>query len=175
MLRLMRVRWYAPGEGSDAPVDRLIDEAESLVSVGVRQLSVRQGTNAMSFARGCEDLKATAQVEVGEELFRRIVESEGKAVLKAAKEEQLELDWSASQCLAKRPDGSEVSRIYASSDGVMVASITDQEKQNRRQKVKEKRAALPRTERRELKPLRPVKAGTDQRYKQLYLTALFDQ
>lgn len=87
-----RRRWSGGLEGSDCPVDRLIDETQSGVSVGVRQLCCREGTQARSFARGRENLKHAAQLETGEELFRQIAESEGKAVLQASDCEQLQLD-----------------------------------------------------------------------------------
>jgi len=35
-----RVRYHAPGEGSDSPIDRLVDAMESSVSVGMRELAV---------------------------------------------------------------------------------------------------------------------------------------
>jgi len=75
-------------------VDQLLDDTEAAVSVGVRQLCCREGTQARSFARGRENLRHAAQLNLGEELFRQVVESEGQAVLKASESEQLELDWS---------------------------------------------------------------------------------
>ena len=87
--------------------------------MGVRQLCVREGSNARSFDRGRENLKHAAQVTVGEEQFRLLVESEGKAVLKASNNDQLELDWSAAQCKTTTPEGKQTTRIYVSADGVM--------------------------------------------------------
>ena len=63
-------------------MDRLLDDTEAAVSVGVRQLCCREGGNARSFARGRENLKHAAQIDVGEELFRQVVENEGKGVLR---------------------------------------------------------------------------------------------
>ena len=102
-----RRRWSGGNAGSDCPVDKLVDETETAVSVGVRQLCCREGTQARSFARGRENLKHAAQLDAGEELFRQIVESEGKAVLQAAESGQLELDWSGAQCVAQTPAGPE--------------------------------------------------------------------
>jgi hypothetical protein len=174
-IRTVRRRWAGGAEGSDCPVDRLVDTAEQTVSVGVRQLVCREGTSARSFARGRENLQQAAQIETGEELFRQLVESEGKAVLKASGTEQLELDWSAAQCKVKTPSGQETSRIYISADGVLVPTITEQEKQKRRAKVLDKRATMTRKQRRRLRRLGAAKKGTDQRYKQVYVTILFDQ
>lgn len=174
-ISLSRTRWFASSEGSDCPVDRLVDETEAMVSVGVRQLCCREGTNARSFARGRENLKHAAQIDLGEELFRQVVESEGKAVLKASGEEQLELDWSASSCAASTPQGEPTTRMYVSADGVLVPTITDAEKQKRRAGVVARRGRMPRSRRRGLRRLGAVKKGTDQRYKQMYLTSFYDQ
>ncbi len=50
-----------------------MDQTEAAVSVGVRQLCVREGSNARSFDRGRDNLKHAAQVTVGEEQFRVLV------------------------------------------------------------------------------------------------------
>ena len=157
------------------PVDRLVDETESAVSVGVRQLCCREGTQARSFARGRENLKHAAQLQVGEELFRQIVESEGRAILKASELEQLELDWSASQCVAQTPQGQTTTRLYASSDGVLAPVTTQAEKDQRRLTVKKWRKQTPRKKRGKLKRLPAVKKASDQRYKQIYVSVLYDQ
>src|SRR5699024_5064163 len=140
------------------PVDRLVDETESAVSVGVRQLCCLEGGNARSFERGRGNLKHLAHIDCGHELFRQIVESEGKAVLKASSQEQLELDWSASQCRTQAPDGRSVSRMYVSADGVLVPTTTQAEKDKRRATVRRKRQAMKPGRRRGLRRLGPVKA-----------------
>jgi hypothetical protein len=156
-------------------MDRLLDETEATVSVGVRQLCCREGTNARSFARGRENLQHAAQIEMGEELFRLLVESEGKAVLKASAQEQLELDWSASQCKVQTPAGQETTRIYVSADGVMVPTTTRAEKARRRATVLARRSRMPRKQRGRLARLGAVKKGSNQGYKQVYLTSFYDQ
>ena len=156
-------------------MDRLVDETESAVSVGVRQLCCREGTQARSFARGRENLQHAAQLRVGEELFRQIVESEGKAVLRAGESEQLELDWSGQECRATTPQGQATTRLYASADGVLVPTITQAEKDKRRARVKQWRKDTPRRKRGKLQRLAAVKPGSDQRYKQIYVTIFYDQ
>jgi len=156
-------------------VDRLLDVAESAVSVGVRELCCREGTDSRSFARAAENLAKTAQLQVSEETLRQVVESEGKAVLRAAEEEQLEIDWSAGKCNATTPTGEQVSRLYASADGVLVPTTTAQEKHKRRATTVARRKQMPKAKRRRLRKLLTMKRGTDQRYKQIYLTAFYDQ
>lgn len=156
-------------------MDALVDEAQSAVSVGARQLCCREATQARSFARGRDNLKHVAQLPMGEETFRQIVESEGKAILKAGESEQLELDWSAKDCLAITPAGQSTTRVYASSDGVLVPAVTQAEKDKRRATVKKRRKQTPRSRRGKLKRLPAVRKGSDQRYKQVYVSILYDQ
>jgi hypothetical protein len=156
-------------------VDRLLDAAEANLSVGVRELCCRLGVSGRSFARSTENLKAAAQICMSEELLRGIVEGEAKAVLAASGSEQLELDWSAKDCLTTNPAGEKVSRIYASADGVLIPATTAAEKQKRRATTLKTRAKMPARLVEKLGPLGPVKKGSDQRYKQVYVTILYDQ
>ena len=174
-IELSRRRFGDKEQGSEHPTDRLVDETETAVSVGVRQLCVREGTNARSFDRGRENLKHAAQIVVGEEQFRLLVESEGKAVLKASNNDQLELDWSAAQCKTTTPDGKETTRVYVSADGLIAPTTTQQEKDKRRATTVQKRRKMPPEKRKKLKPLAAVKKGSDQRYKQIYVTCIYDQ
>lgn len=145
------------------------------MSVGVRELCCRLGIAGRSFARSVENLYQAARIRISEELLRNVVESEGQAVLKASAQEQLELDWSGADCKAQTPWGQEVSRMYVSADGVLVPTTTEAEKQKRRATVLGRRAQMSREQRRRLCPLGPVKKGTDQRYKQVYVTIFYDQ
>jgi len=182
-VELRRRRFGDKQQGSECPVDRLVDETESAVSVGARQLCCREGGNARSFARGRENLKHAAHIDCGEELFRQIVEGEGRMILKASDQEQLELDWSASDCKTQTadraspsaPEGRQVSRMYVSADGVLVPTTTQTEKDKRRATVLKKRGNLPPQRRRRLGKLKAVKKGSDQRYKQIYVTCFYDQ
>lgn len=145
------------------------------MSVGVREMVCRLGIAGGSFERSARNLKHAAQVQISQEYYRQIVESDGQAVLLAQDADQLELDWSASDCKTKTPQGQEVSRVYASGDGVMVPVTTRAEKLKRRATVLKRRKGK--------RPVRPgrwtklptVKDGSDQRYKQCYVTAFYDQ
>jgi hypothetical protein len=174
-LELHRRRFGDKEQGSECPADRLVDETEAAVSVGARQLCCREGGNARSFERGRDNLKHAAHIDCGKELFRQIVESEGKAVLRASAEEQLELDWSASEGRTQTPEGREVSRMYVSADGVLVPTTTQAEKDKRRATAKRKRREMGAKRRRRLGKLASVKKGSDQRYKQVYVTCFYDQ
>lgn len=146
-----------------------------MVSVGARELCCRLGVAGGSFDRAATNLDRAAGVKMSEESFRQVVEAEGRAVLAVSENEQLELDFSAAECKTLTPEGQEVSRIYASCDGVLVPMTTQVEKDKRRKttlcKRDEKRPAKGCKRRR----LAAVKKGADQRYKQFYVTAFYDQ
>ena len=174
-IELRRTRYYTPGEGSDSPLDRLVDALETSVSVGVRELCCRLGIAGRSFARSVENLQEAAQLRISEEMLRNVVESEGQAVLRASAQEQLEIDWSGADCRAPTPSGQEVTRLYVSADGVLVPTTTEVEKQKRRTTVLARRGKMSGRQRRQLARLGPVKQGSDQRYKQVYVTIFYDQ
>jgi hypothetical protein len=96
-------------------------------------------------------------------------------VLAASEDEQLELDWTAADCTARAPGGQDTTRVYVSADGVLVPTTTAAEKAKRRATVLAHRAAMTRKQRRRLARLGAVQKGSDQRYKQVYVTVLYDQ
>jgi hypothetical protein len=172
---MRRTRWSSADISSFTAVDRLVDAAESTVSVGVRELCCRLGKDCRSMERAGKNLNLVGGVLISEENLRTLVESEGKAVLAASRDEQLELDWSAAQCKTTTPAGVEVSRIYATADGVMVPVTTQAEKDKRRATVRKRRRAKRAARGVRRHRLGAVKKGADQRYKQFFVTSMHDQ
>lgn len=174
-ITVRRTRWWASGAGSDTPVDRFLDATEATVSVGTREMCCVLGIAGGSFARGAANLKHAAQITLSEEVFRQVVEAEGRLVLTATREEQLELDWSAASCQTTNPAGQVVSRLYGSADGVLVPVTTQSEKEKRRATVQRRRQEKGRRRGVKRPRLGAVQTGADQRYKQMYLTSFYDQ
>ncbi len=166
-MRLRRVRWHCQEEGSETPIDRLLDEAESTLSEGVREMACRLNQDASSFQKAAENLKRTAHVEVSKETLRQLVEGEGKAVLKAMQRAELMPDWSAEDCVTSE----QTTRVYAGCDGVKVPLVTDEEKKKRRQGIRDKR----RRRGRKCKPLPRAKTGADCAYKDFKVGYLYDE
>jgi hypothetical protein len=166
-VRLCRVRWYSASEGSQTPVDRVLDEAERAISEGVREMACRLNRGATSFQQTAENLARAAHLTVSKETLRQLIEGEGKAVLKAQQRGALGPDWQATDCLAANGK----TRVYLGCDGVLVPLITDTEKQQRRTRVKEKRKKRGR----KCRPLPPRKEGADQAYKEFKLGVLYDE
>ena len=97
-VRVRRVRWHCPEEGSSTPVDRLLDETERSISEGVREMACRVNQGSTSFAKAAETLGRTAHIEVSKETLRRLVEGEGKQIVRAIERGELNPSWSAKDC-----------------------------------------------------------------------------
>ena len=166
-MRLCRVRWHSAEEGSQTPVDRLLDEAERAISEGVREMACRLNRGATSFQQTAENLARAAHLTASKETLRKLIEEEGRAVLKAQQRGELAPDFQAQDCTAENGK----SRVYLGCDGVMVPLVTDAEKQKRRTKVKDKRKKRGR----KCRPLPPRKEGADQAYKEFKLGVLYDE
>ena len=166
-IRLRRIRWHCYKEGTSTLTDRLLDEAESTVSQGAKELICRLNQSSASFRKTSENLKRAAQLESNAETIRQLVEGEGKAVLRALGQGLLQAGWTARDC---RVDTGKT-RVYVSCDGVKVPLITDEEKKTRRRKVRERR----RRKGRKCKPLARAKRGSDNAWKELRLVAHYDE
>jgi hypothetical protein len=175
-VELCRQRYHGAQSGSVAPVDRLLDVAEATVSLGVRELCCRIGSDSGSFARAAATLGRAAQLRLSDEKLRQVVENEGKAVLAWQEHgEQLEFDWEAKDCLTDTPEGERVSRVYVGSDGVLVPMVTDGEKRKRHASARARRKRLPRRKGLHRRPLSSARRGADQRYKEFKLVTMYDQ
>ena len=166
-MRLTRIRWHDAQEGSQTPLDRLLDDVERAISEGVREMACRLNRGSISFRQTAENLARAAHLTVSRETLRQLIEQEGRSVLEAQRRGELAPDWQASDC---RTD-SGTTRVYLGSDGVMVPLVTDAEKQKRRQKVKQKRQRAGRKRR----PLPKRKLGADQPYKEFKLVVYYDE
>ena len=170
-MELKRRRWYIKGIGSCSPLDVWLDAAEATVSLGLRALCCRQNADARSFDKGADALAQVGQVHVSGELFRQVVEAEGKRALAVAASEELRPGWTFEDCRTKTPDGREVRRIYVGADAYMVSLVTDVEKENRLRKVREKRQKRGKKAR----PLGRRKQGADQRWKEVKAVTFYSE
>jgi hypothetical protein len=166
-IRLCRIRWHCPEDGTSTLTDRWLDEAESTVSQGARELICRLNQSSASFRKTSENLKRAAQIDSNPETVRQLVEGEGKAALRALDQGTLDSCWTASDCRVETGK----TRVYVSCDGVKVATITDAEKKTRRQKARENR----RRRGRKCKPLSRAKPGSDNAWKEFRLVAHYDE
>ena len=160
------MRWHCPQEGSETPIDRLLDETERTISEGVREMACRVNQGSPSFLKAAADLWRTAHIQVSKETLRQLVEGEGKAVVQAMRRGELTPDWSAIDCTTEQ----ETTRVYLGCDGVKVPLVTDEEKKKRRQNIHQKRRRCGR----KCKPLPRAKVGADNAYKEFKVGHLYD-
>src|SRR3954464_431473 len=171
-ITLSRRRYFAKDLGSFTPLDPWIDRAEATISTGVREMACRLNLASRNFDKAAENLPRAAQLRLSGELLRQVVEGEGKAVQKAAEAGTLPLDWDARDCPPPDKDGKETgkTRLYLGSDGVMVPTVTQAEKDARRSRVKAKR----RRRGKKCRPLPRARAGADQRHKEFKIVTYYD-
>lgn len=175
-VRLERIRWHSPGEGTSSPVDRWLDAAEASFSQGVRELCCRLNAHGHSFGKAAANLARAAQLQLSGETLRQLVEQEGRKALAAQKSGALAPGWSARDCTvtdlpASAPSApAPKSRVYFGCDGVMAPLVTAAEKRKRRTAVKAKRQKRGK----KAKPLPAAKPGADQAYKEFKLVVYYD-
>jgi hypothetical protein len=127
-VRLQRKYFWSGQAGGTYPADVLVGVEKSNVTPGARELCCLLAIG-QDFEQSCRDLGRVAGLSVSHERLRQITEAEGKQVRKARDESKLPAAWSADD--AKLPDGR--SRIYGGVDGVMAPTVTQVEKDKRRQ------------------------------------------
>jgi len=164
---LRRVRWHCPRDGSETPIDRVLDETEATISEGVREMACRVNQDASSFQKAAANLGRTAHIEVSKETLRQLIEGEGRAVLKAMQRAELSPAWSSADCTTDEG----TCRVYLGCDGVKVPLVTDDEKKKRRRNIRHKRSRRGR----KCKPLPRPKTGTDNAYKEFKVGYLYDE
>jgi hypothetical protein len=173
--RLSRRRYEVPAGGSQALVDDLIDAAQQSVSLAVREMCCRIGSDSASFKRAAQNLDRIGQLRLSDESLRRVAESEGRAVLAWQDHEQLELDFDAGRCLTDQTqDHTPTTRVYVGIDGFMLPMVSDAEMGKRFEKAKARRRQLPRRRGVRRRPL-VRRQGADQRYKEFKLVTMYDQ
>ena len=164
---LRRVRWHCPREGSETPIDRLLDQTETTISEGVREMACRVNQDASSFQKAAANLWRTAHLAVSKETLRQLVEGEGQTVLQSLRQTKLSPAWSARDCLTEQG----TTRLYLGCDGVKVPLVTDEEKKKRRRNIRQAR----RRRGRKCRPLPRATVGADNAYKEFKVGYLYDE
>jgi hypothetical protein len=166
-VQLWRIRWHDAQEGSQTPLDRVLDEVERAISEGVREMACRLNRGSTSFQQAADHLARTAHLSISKETLRQLIEQEGRSVIEAQRRGRLSPDWEAKDCRTE----SGAARVYLGVDGVMVPLVTDAEKQKRRAAVKKKRQQRGR----KCRPLPERKTGADQSYKEFKVVTFYDE
>lgn len=169
-LRLLRRYRWAKGQPSVFPADQALGIDQTTTSPGARQLCCIMGIG-QDFQQARVDLKKVAGLSISKEKLRQLVEAEAKQVREVRDSGGLPASWSAKQ--AKLPDGT--TRVYVGVDGVMAPTVTQAEKDKRRQKHITRRQQRGKTGLDNAKPLPPSKPGTDEKFKEMKIGIFYDQ
>lgn len=166
-VRVRRVRWHAPGEGSEAPLDAMLDRAAKTISLGVREMVCRLNLSSSSFLKTAENLGRLASIGISGESVRQLVEHEGKQAAGQVRRGRMDPGWDASDCVAENGQ----TRVYMGCDGVKVPLVTDAEKRKRRSTIKKKRQRSGKRQR----ALPPLRAGSDDAFKEFRVVTAYDE
>lgn len=173
---LSRPYFWAKGEGGACPADAALGigggDKFARVSPGAREVMCRLGV-VQDFAGAAKDAARIGNVPVGREKLRQVVESEAAAVATARHAGALPASWSAAD--ARVDDAKSTTRIYEGTDGVMVPTVTQAEKDKRRQAHAVRRQQRSATGVGNAKPLPKARPGTDQRFKEMKVGTFYDQ
>lgn len=169
-VRLERRYFWGKRVGGHCPADAVVGVDQSDVTPGARQLCCLMGIG-QDFDQARRDLKRVGGLSVSKERLRQITEGEGQQVRQARDSGALPAAWSADQ--ARLPDGRR--RVYGGVDGVMAPTVTQAEKDKRRQQHITARQQRGKAGLGNSQPLPPSKPGTDERFKEMKIAVFYDQ
>jgi hypothetical protein len=169
-VRLNRRYFWSGKAGGSCPADALLGVEKSNITPGARQLCCLMAIG-QDFDQAGADLLKVGGLPVSREKLRQITQGEGKAVREVRDQGKLPAAWTAPQ--AKLPDGR--SRVYGGVDGVMAPTVTQVEKDKRRQQHITRRQQRGKAGLGNTRELPPPKPGTDERFKEMKIGVFYDQ
>jgi len=146
------------------PLDGWLGIVAGAVSVGARELACRATMAGVSFKKASANLERMAQIRLGHEQLRQVVEAEGRGVIEATEAGVVGPNWTAADCEVS-PGGP--TRLMVGSDGVKVPVVTAAEKRKRRENRRRGRKARRRRE-------TPRGRGSDERYREFKIATFYD-
>jgi len=170
-IELHRRYFWSKVGGGVFPVDALIGITLSKASPAAREACSTMGV-MQDFAQGAEDLRRLTGLRISKERLRQITESEGTQVEALRGDGTLPPSWSATQAATTLGGPT---RVYVGVDGVMVRTVTQTEKDQRRKDHAVRRQQRGKAGVENLQPLPRPKAGSDERFKEMKIGIFYDQ
>ena len=162
-MTIERTVYWSKATGSVRPTDRWLGIAEHSVSPGVREMCSLESLDS-SFAHVSRSLKRTAQLTLSEDRIRRVVEAEGRTVIRVQRSGVLSASFTAADC----SEGV----MATGADGVFVPVVPETQKAKRRRTEAAKRQAQGRrSTRRRGRP----KKGADGEYNEAKVLTFYSQ
>ena len=157
-----RTIYWNKQAGTVAPLDELLGIASENYSAGVREMACRVSLNE-AFAPASKVLEHMAQLFISRSALRDLVEREGRRAERTIRQGQFGSGWTAADCTDQT--------IITGADGVMVPTVTDEQKRKRRMAEAKKRKREGRSS--TARPGRP-KTGADGPYKEFKIASFYD-
>lgn len=170
-IELRRRYFWSKRSSGQYPVDHSIGIGSSAVSPGAREVCCTMGV-VQDFAQGARDLGRITGLRISRERLRQITEQEGERVTQVRRDGVLRPSFSAEEAVV---DGSQRTRVYVGVDGVMVRTVTQEEKSKRRHQHAIRRQQRGRSGVGNAQSLPPARAGSDDRFKEFKIGLFYDQ
>ncbi len=159
----MRTVFWNKGQGTVIPMDVLLGIETSNTSHGVCEICCRESLNT-AFVPASDNIKRLAQLDISSKTVRQIVEQEGRTLVNAQRKGQVAPDFTSKDCTH--------STVITGSDGVMVPTVTEDQKRKRRQTEAKKRTQEKRKS--TARAARP-RQGSDGDYKEFKIVTFYDE
>lgn len=163
LVTVKRKVYWSKATGTVRPADRWLGIEQHSVSPGVREMCCLESLDS-SFANVSRSLKRTAQLPLSEDRIRRVVEVEGRTVIRVQGCGAMASSFTVADC----PDGV----MVTGADGVFVPVVAETQKARRRATESAKRKGEGRRSTR--RPGRPKK-GAEGDYKEAKVLAFYNQ
>ncbi len=161
-MEFSRSVYWSAQNGSVAPLDTLLGIDKDRYSAGIREMACRLSLNE-AFVPASEVLARTAQLFISHSALRDLAQREGRRVEQSIRRGQYVPDWTSEDCTYQA--------LIVGADGVMVPTVTDEQKRKRRGTEALRRQEQGR--KRGRKPGRP-KSGSDGSYKEFKIVSFYD-
>ncbi len=162
-MTIERTVYWSKATGSVRPADHWLGILQYSVSPGVREMCSLESLDS-SFGNVSRSLKRTAQLTLSEDRIRRVVEAEGRTVIRAQRSGVIPASFTAGDC----SEGV----LVTGTDGVFVPVVPETQKAKRRATEAAKRKKEGRRSTRN--PGRPKK-GADGEYKEAKVLVFYSQ
>jgi hypothetical protein len=173
-IELERRYFWAKGKGGMFPADASVGIDQGRVSPGAREILCRLGM-VQDFRQAADDANRIGNVPVGREKLRQWVEGEAAAITQVRNSGKLQAAWSSADAKLDGKKKDSPTRVYVGVDGVMAPTVTQLEKDKRRENQSVRRQRRSASGVGNAKPLPPARKGSDERYKEMKIGLFYDQ
>jgi hypothetical protein len=173
-IELNRPYFWSKGAGGVFPADASVGIEQGRVSPGAREILCRLGM-VQDFRQAAEDAARIGNVPVGKEKLRQLVEGEAATITQARNSGKLPAAWTSADAKLDEQKENSPTRVYAGVDGVMAPTVTQSEKDKRRENHCIRRQQRSASGVGNAKPLPPARKGSDERFKEMKIGLFYDQ